>query len=243
MIDRFSPIAREYAGFRPAYPPAFIAALAALAPARLLAWDCATGSGQAAVALAEHFERVLATDVSGDQVAQARPHPRITYREAAEHASGAVAASVDLVTVAQALHWLDASRFFAEVRRVLKPAGVVAAWCYGRAEIAPPIDAVMDRFEERIAGVRAPELALMRAGYRGLHLPFAEIAVGEWSMSAAMTRAQFLGFVGSWSAVAAARAAVAVDPLDDLGSALAEWWPDDATRTVSWPLAVRAGRA
>lgn len=245
MIDRFSPVSSGYAAFRPAYPAAFIAALAGLAPARTLAWDCATGNGQAAVQLADHFDRVLATDVSRDQLSRAALHARVTYRAAAEEAAGAADGSVDLVTVAQALHWLDAPRFFGEVRRVLKPSGVVAAWCYGRVEIAPAIDAVLDWFEEtRIGAFRAPELALMRAGYGGVDLPFAEIAVRGWIMSASMTREQFLGFVGSWSAVAAARAEAGSDPLDDLRPALAALWRDEEPpRLVRWPIAVRAGRA
>lgn len=243
MTDRFSPLARAYAAFRPAYPASFIAALAALAPGRTLAWDCATGNGQAALQLAEHFDRVLATDLSRDQLSLAAFHPRVTYRAAGEEAPGAAAGSVDLVSVAQALHWLDTPRFFGNVRRVLKPAGVIAVWCYGRVEIAPAIDAVMDRFEATLHRFRAPELELMRGGYRGVDLPFAEIAAGEWSMSERMTREQFLGFVGSWSAVGAARAETQRDPLEELGAALRARWADREPRLVSWPIAVRAGRA
>src|SRR6266496_4940677 len=77
--DHFSGVAEEYATFRPRYPPALFAALAAQAPRRGTAWDCATGSGQAALGLATHFERVVATDASAAQLAAARRHPRVRY--------------------------------------------------------------------------------------------------------------------------------------------------------------------
>lgn len=243
MNDRFSTLANSYAAFRPGYPPAFIDSIARLAPARALAWDCATGSGQAAVQLAEHFDAVLATDASRDQLSRATPHPRVTYRAAEEQAAGAADASVDLITVAQAFHWLDRPRFFDEVRRALKPGGVLAVWCYGRVRIAPDVDAVMEWFEERRIGpFRSPALELMRNEYRDIPFPFAEIAMPPSSMHATMTRAQFLGFVGSWSAVAAARAEAGPDPLHDLESALGPVWPDDEAYLVQWPIAARAGR-
>jgi SAM-dependent methyltransferase len=243
--DRFAHQAGAYAAFRPAYPAAFIAELAALAPARMLAWDCATGSGQAAAQLAEHFDRVLATDPSRDQLSGAMPHPRITYRVSAETDAGVADASVDLVTVAQALHWLDLPRFFTEARRVLKPGGILAVWCYGRVRIAPDVDAVVDWFEDsRISPYRAPELARMRGEYRDVEFPFDEVPMRPWSMSETMTREQFLGFVGSWSAVAAAREETGADPVAELSSALARVWSDAAPpRPVRWPMAARAGRA
>ena len=99
-------------------------------PRRAWQWDCATGSGQAAVSLAGHFDRVIATDASRQQLDQAMPHDRVTYQVAQAQRTGIASGSVDLVTVAQALHWFDIPRFFNEAKRVLKPGGVVAVWCY-----------------------------------------------------------------------------------------------------------------
>lgn len=109
--DHFSVAAHEYDRFRPAYPPALIDFLAAVAPARRLAWDCATGTGQAAVALAERFERVIASDASAAQVGHAVAHPRVDYRVATAEDCGLPSRSAELVTVAQALHWLDLDAF------------------------------------------------------------------------------------------------------------------------------------
>ncbi|HEX6397189.1 MAG TPA: class I SAM-dependent methyltransferase, partial [Steroidobacteraceae bacterium] len=126
----FTTVAREYANFRPGYPPKLFAWLARVAPARDAVWDCGCGSGQASVALAEYFERVHATDVAPQQIAAAKPHPHVTYAVAPAERSGLPAASVDLVTVAQALHWFDFDRFYAEVRRVCRPGGLLAVWAY-----------------------------------------------------------------------------------------------------------------
>src|SRR5882672_9881793 len=144
--DHFSKQAATYAKARPTYPPALFTELARLAPGRTLAWDAGTGNGQAAVALAPHFAQVAATEPSAAQLAQAVPHPRVAYHQAAETAPLLGDASVDLVTVAQAAHWFDRPKFYAEVKRVLRPGGVVALWTYGLCVIDPAIDAVVFRF-------------------------------------------------------------------------------------------------
>ena len=111
--DHFASVSGAYANFRPTYPPPLFDWLAAVAPTRRRVWDCATGTGQAAVALAAHFSEVVASDASASQLAAASPHPRVHYRLAAAENSGLEADSLDLVTVAQALHWFDRPRFFA----------------------------------------------------------------------------------------------------------------------------------
>ena len=138
--DYFSSQAVDYAGFRPRYPGGLFRYLASIAPEKELAWDCATGNGQAAVALAGEFEHVIATDASTDQIANAAPDRRVDYRIAAAENSGIDSKTIDLVTIAQALHWFDLDRFYSETRRVLKPRAVIAAWAYNLLRIAPAID-------------------------------------------------------------------------------------------------------
>jgi SAM-dependent methyltransferase len=240
--DRFSRQASDYAAFRPSYPGEFIEHIVSLAPCRDLAWDCATGNGQAAVQFAPHFTRVLATDASASQLSAAKAHPRVSYRVAAEDDSGATDGSIDLVTVAQALHWFDLPGFYGEVRRVLKPGGVIAVWCYGPVEVDAQIDAVMRWFEdERLRGFRAPELDHVHTGYRHIEFPFDEIAAGPFTMAMAATRAQFLGFVNSWSAVAAAREN-GDDPLGDLEAGLMPVWSSTEGRVARFPIGARVGR-
>src|SRR5262245_37971020 len=133
--DLFSSVANRYADFRPHYPAALFDYLATLAPRTSLVWDCAAGNGQATLDLAERFDRVIATDASKEQIASATPHRRVEYRVAPAEQSGLVDESVSLITVAQALHWFDLERFYAEAKRVLAPGGVLAAWAYGINEV------------------------------------------------------------------------------------------------------------
>src|SRR5713101_9644278 len=128
--DHFSKQAPDYAKFRPQYPPELFEYLGRIAPQQKLAWDCATGNGQAAVALASVFERVIATDASEAQIANAEVNARVEYRVAPAENSGIESDTIDLVMVAQALTWFDLDCFYAEVRRLLKPSGIFAPSAY-----------------------------------------------------------------------------------------------------------------
>ncbi|TXH78069.1 MAG: class I SAM-dependent methyltransferase, partial [Thiothrix sp.] len=118
--DHFSNVAKTYANYRPQYPAELYTWLANISPSTESVWDCACGTGQASLGLAEHFQQVIATDASAQQIAVAEPHPKIEWRVASAEASGLADHSVDLITVAQALHWFDLEQFYAEAQRVLK---------------------------------------------------------------------------------------------------------------------------
>jgi len=243
--DHFSTRAADYAVYRPSYPPALIASLAQLAPARELAWDAGTGNGQAAVMLAAHVARVVATDASAEQIQRAQPNAKVSYRVAREGDSGLDANSVDLATVAQALHWFDAERYYAEARRVLKPRGVCAVWTYGMPSIDAETDAAWGRVHEReIHRFWPPERKHVDAMYLDLPFPFEEIAHEPWQMAASLTREQFLGYVGTWSAVSRARESTGADPVAAMRAALDAVWSADPeeVRTVRWPIGLRVGR-
>lgn len=242
--DHFSSVADAYAAFRPRYPSTLLQFLATAANGRELAWDAATGNGQAAVLLADLFDRVRATDASAAQVARAASHPRIAYAVAREDDSGLADASVDLVTVAQALHWFDLSRFYAEVDRVLKPGGVLAAWSYARLTINSDIDRAIDDFYARRVGAYwPPERRHVETGYRGLAFPYPDEPSPGWSITTEIDRTGLLNYIGTWSAVQEGRRREGRDPLLDLVAPLTEFWPDATERRpVRWPIALRWGR-
>ena len=242
--DPFSRDSRAYAEFRPRYPAALFAWLAGLVTRHALAWDCATGTGQAAIGLAPHFTRVIATDASAGQVAAAAPHPRIDYRVAPAHASGLTSGTVDLVTVAQALHWIELESFYREARRVAAPGAAIAAWTYGSPEVEPGVDRVLQQFyRETVGPFWPPERRHVETGYAELAFPFQRIPAPGLAIEAGLTFAAMLGYIGTWSATRRYVEARREDPGPALGGTLAPYWgPADRVRTVRWPLAVLAGR-
>jgi SAM-dependent methyltransferase len=241
--DHFSGQAEDYAKFRPRYPEELFRYLATIAPGKQLAWDCATGNGQAAVELAELFARVIATDASEKQVAKAEPHRRVDYRIAAAESSGLDAHSCDLVTVAQALHWFDLERFYAEVRRVLKSRGVVAAWAYKLAQIEPAIDAVVNHYYSDVVGAYWPPERGLVEKFEELAFPFPEIAAPPFEMVAEWNAEHLIGYLHTWSATQGFMAANQRDPLQDVEEDLRSAWGDAGQlRSVAWPLTMRVGR-
>ncbi len=241
--DYFSSAAAEYAAFRPRYPDALFDFVASLPASRANAWDCACGNGQASVPLAAHFDRVIATDASSEQIAHATPHPRVSYAVALAHASGLDAGSVDLVTVAQALHWLPLDRFFAEVRRVLAPGGALAVWCYTRPELTGATDAIVDRFHSvTCKAYWPPDRTLVDDAYRTIAMPFDDVPAPALGIEAQLTLDQFAGYIRTWSAARKLAAESGFDPVIALREELAAHWGSETdTQLVRWPVYVRAG--
>ena len=242
--DLFSDRPDAYARYRPTYPAALFAWLAAQTPGTKLAIDVGTGSGQGAVALAEHFERVLGIDPSEAQLRNARAHPRVEYRVARAEQLAADEASADLIFVAQALHWFDHAAFFAEVRRVLVPGGVLAVSCYQLSEITPEIDAiVMELYEGHLGPYWEPERRMVETGYRTIAFPFAELTVPTFEMRMTWSVEDLIGYLGTWSPLKRFRSERGFDPLEATIPKLRAAWGDVAERRVVWPFSVRAFRA
>lgn len=241
--DHFSQGSAGYAAHRPVYPARLVDELAAISPGQSQALDCGCGNGQLSVLLAQRFERVEATDASTAQIAEAQPHPHVHYRTALAENSRLAHASVDLITVAQAAHWLDLDAFYAEVRRVARPNAVLALITYGLWHVEGDVDPIVQHFyKETIAPYWPPERRHVEEGYRTLPFPFRETTLPPLTIDVAWRLEDVIGYVSTWSAVKAARKALGTDPVEAFARELSAIWGDPETRRqVTWPLSLRVG--
>jgi SAM-dependent methyltransferase len=225
FADHFSGHASDYARYRPDYPASLFDFLAGLAPGRGGAWDCATGSGQAACALAER--------------------PRVLYAVATAEEPPLSDQSVDLVTVAQALHWFDRDRFWPQVQRVLVPGGIIAVWYYDLFRSSAEVDRVVHRFYQEIVGPYWPvERRLIEEGYDSLGFPFEEIAAVPFAMEKGWALADLVGYLNTWSATRRYADARGESPLPAIEEELERAWGDPGQkRSIVWDLHIRLGRA
>ncbi len=240
FIDHFGGHADAYQRFRPAYPDGLFELLAAHAQGHDVAWDVGTGSGQAASALASRFTTVVGTDASIDQLRSgSRRRVVAAVAEQPPFAPG----SVDLVTVAQALHWFDLEPFYRGVRGVLRPQGLVAAWTYALPSVTPAIDQLIVRFHDEIVGPFWPKRRRhVIRGYRDLAFPFSRLASPDLVVEAAWDIESLYGYLGTWSAAQRFRRANNADPLAAIRDPLAIAWGElRPLRTIRWPLTVLLG--
>jgi SAM-dependent methyltransferase len=243
--DHFSAVASTYATYRPGYPAQLFDWLAAVAPRGQMVWDCACGSGQASQPLASRFDRVVATDASPAQIASAAQQGNIRFVVARAERAPLADDAADLVTIAQALHWFADSAFYSEVRRVVRPAGVIAAWTYGLPNVrTEAINRLLLRFiNDDLGQYWPPEVRHVLDGYATIEFPFEEIDVPHFEINERWTLARFLGFVRTWSGVGRFIDVHGKDPVAPLADELEPLWRSpDATLTITWQLKARVGR-
>lgn len=242
--DHFSAQSKGYSKFRPSYPQELYPYLSGLCKDHNLVWDCATGTGQAARGLSPFFDRIIATDGSAQQVEKAEGPQNITFCVAAAEESGLETSSVDLVTVAQALHWFAHDDFFQEVKRVLKPGGILAVWTYNLLSIDRDIDRIIRQlYMKTIGEYWPPERALVNENYRNIDFPFQEIAPPDFNMTASWRLDDLLGYLSTWSAVVRYKADKGRDPIEEIRTGLSAAWGEDTNRrSVNWPLSFRIGQ-
>jgi SAM-dependent methyltransferase len=241
--DHFSEQAREYAQYRPQYPRGLFDYLVSITPGRHLAWDCGTGNGQAAHELARHFEHVIATDASAEQIAQAAAHERIDYRVARAEEVDLEAGSVDLVTVAMAVHWFDLEPFYQAVRRAAKPGGILAVWMYHLPVIGPEIDKILLHYYGDVLASYWPErFHYLDERYRSLPFPFVELKPPEFEIQVEWELDRLADFLDSWSGTRRYKNERGQHPLNLIWQGLFEAWGEPGKRrSVRWPLYLRVG--
>ncbi|OZI08501.1 SAM-dependent methyltransferase [Siphonobacter sp. BAB-5385] len=242
MKDLFSKQSDAYAKYRPTYPTELYEFILKYVPGREAAWDCATGNGQVAVALAEYFERVEATDISEQQLAQAEPAQRVHYQVSRAEETNFPAQSFDLVTVGQALHWFNFETFHSEVKRVLKPGGVLAVWGYELLEISPEIDPLILDFYTTVVGPYwAPERHHIQEKYTKIPFPYQEVQVPVFSMIKQWSLEELSGYFSSWSSVQAYKEANGEDPVPELIDQISPLWDVDQVQEIEFPIFMRLG--
>lgn len=241
--DHFSKGSEGYAAYRPTYPTTLIDELARVSPSHNLALDCGCGTGQLSVLLAERFELVVATDASAAQIEKAEPHKRVRYRTSLAEESGLEDSTVDLITVAQAAHWLDLEKFYGEVRRISRRNAVLALISYGVLHIEGDAEAAVQKFyRETVGPYWPPERRHVEDSYRSLPFPFREIRFPNLSIKVSWTLADLLGYIGTWSATKAAEKALGTNLVVQLEMELRKYWSDPhIPRRVEWPLSIRVG--
>lgn len=239
--DHFSSASGAYASARPGYPDSLFAYLSSLSEQHDIAWDCATGSGQAAVKLADYFKSVIASDASAQQIEHAQHHPSVDYIVTSAEDSGIAGNSVDLVTVAQALHWFALPAFSKEVDRTLKCGGVLAAWTYNLLTINPQLDALINHLYNTLLGPYWPaERRLVEEGYQSIDFAYPELTCPRFQMELNWNAGQLLDYLSTWSAIKARIADKQPDPLQEIKDPLFELWGDPQQyKRIEWPLAVR----
>jgi len=242
--DHFSGHAKEYSKFRPKYPDELFKFLSGAAKEHETAWDCATGNGQAALGLAPYFRRVIATDASASQIEHAVPNKKVTYKVAAAENSDLETGSVDLLTVATAIHWIDLEKFYPEVRRVLKPGGVIAVWLYTDNNINEEIDKVSSYFAHEFVEPYWPlENKKVWTFEESVVFPFERIETPGFKIELKWSLKDYLSFLYTWSSTQAFIKQTGKDPIELVYEKFKKAWVDENTRrTVTWKLKIKAGR-
>ena len=239
--DYFSENSQEYDRFRPTYSEDLFSYLSSLSIQHQQAWDCATGTGQSAIALSEYYASVIATDASETQINNTQKKHGITYQIATAENSHIEACSIDLITVAQALHWFNIDTFSKEVNRVLKDKGILAVWSYNLLSVQDDIDKEISYLYNTILGEYWPEeRRMVEDGYKSVQLLFKEIETPSFTMSANWDLSQLIGYLCTWSATKEYQKEFGVNPVEKVYDRIAEIWGEpEKVLSIQWPLNIR----
>ncbi len=242
VIDNFSNGSDAYSRYRPQSPQAVFDFLYAQVAGLNAAWDCGTGNGQVAAKLAERFAKVYGTDISKEQLDNATKKENIAYLVERAEQTSLPESAIDLVTIAQAIHWFDFDMFYKEIRRVARPGALVAAWTYTVLQFNSPVD---DVIEKLYTGITGPywdkERAWVDAGYSTIPFPFREIPTPEFRIEQQMSLPQLEGYLRTWSGVKHYTAKDNKDPLTLVAGELRSAWGNEELKDVIWPVHMRAG--
>lgn len=244
FTDNFSKQADTYQKFRPSYPLELFEFLSKQTNKHELAWDCGTGNGQSAISLSTYYSSVYATDPSEKQIENAPTNEKINYKVERAEKTNLSNETVDLITVAQAVHWFDFDKFYAEVKRVLKPNGVIAVWAYGLPTINHEVDKIIRHFHDDIVGeFWQDENRLIDKEYTTIPFPFKEITAPNFSITKELFFHDVIGLLKTWSATQKYVDHYQKDPIAVIESELRQAWSSNqSSKTATWKLVLKFGR-
>ncbi len=239
--DYFSENSESYRKYHPQYPLKLFAYLSSISPSNKKAWDCATGTGQSARSLNKFFNEVVATDASRSQIEKAKKENGITYLVSPAEKTEIGNRKIDIITVAQALHWFNINDFFKEAKRVLKANGILAVWSYNLLKITPDLDKIINHFSSKTLGKYWPkERKLVEEEYRRIDFPFKKVHPPSFEMEAEWNLNQLIGYLCTWSAVKKYQKNKGINPLTELHEELSILWRNAENRfVVKWPLSLK----
>ncbi|OLT61033.1 class I SAM-dependent methyltransferase [Moorena bouillonii] len=245
--DYFSKQADNYANYRPHYPEALFEYLATQVTECKAAWDCATGNGQVALGLTSHFHKIYATDASEKQISYAFHHDKIKYSLAVAEKVGLANKSIDLITVAEAVHWFNLEQFYQEVQRISKPGGIIAIWGYWYFHLLREEEHLKQMLRDFLTTVfdqfGAEEIKILIQKYQTIPFPFAELKTPLFTMECQWNMEEFLGYLNSVSAVQKMISVQSHEPMLEFSKRLVKAWGDPERKILfQWPLHMRVGR-
>ncbi|HMG17023.1 MAG TPA: class I SAM-dependent methyltransferase [Saprospiraceae bacterium] len=243
MKDLFSKGSKLYSTARPSYPDALISFILNITSNFNLAWDVGTGNGQLAALLAPYFENIVATDISKEQLMHAVPKANIQYKVQPAEQSDFKDNSVDLITIAQAVHWFDFELFYQEAKRVLSLNGIIAVVGYPLIKVDTEVDKVINYFHDDILGTYwDPECSYLDENYTTLPFPFTEIELPVITSQYNWTFDQLIAFLYTWSGLRHYINKNDIDPMIELVPLLRKAWGQNQTKTVYFPVIGRIGK-
>jgi len=242
MKDNFSSHSDKYARYRPQYSNDIVEFIVSQVTNRNLAWDVGTGNGQLAIKLADYFKEVQATDISENQLANAMRKPNIIYSNQPAEQTNFSKHQFDLITVAQAIHWFDLPRFYAEVKRTLKQGGLFAALGYQLCQIEGMDDLILEFYSKKVGPYWDPERKIIEQEYRTVPFPFDDLGTNHFQLLNHWSLDDLLGYLHTWSAVRHYEKANGNNPVTEFEEKFNAMWGNDPVKRVVTPVFIRMGR-
>jgi ubiquinone/menaquinone biosynthesis C-methylase UbiE len=243
-MNKFLHNAQEYTAHRPQYPLNLFAYLANLVPHKKVLLDCGTGSGQAARDLTKYFEYVIATDLSYDLLKIAPKESNLIYIKVEAEYLPIRSQTVDMITIGQALHWFSLNKFYGEVNRILKPNGIIAAWCYNQCVINPKINALISKIYRLVTSTE--NLTIQRQyvynHYQTIPFPFKRISTPKFELCVEWNLKELYGYIATWPGLLEYEKNTNTNVLSQLELAFISAWGDINTKkTITWPIYLLVG--